>query len=171
MIFKADAEYHARLAQKLRDAGFDIALDGRTGAARMTAIPEDVCALFSKRSKAGEQWARLMAAKEGVEWDDLSREQQEQRVKRYTQDVPGQQAKGQKDDIADLKDWRRQAKELGWETPAILSSTMACKARRCSRRVKTFFTNWRQQFDPAPESREHYPHLHYKPRSIPWLCP
>jgi hypothetical protein len=120
MIFKADAEYHARLAQKLRDAGFDIALDERTGAARMTAIPEDVCALFSKRSKAGEQWARLMAVKEGVEWDDLSREQQEQRVKRYTQDVPGQQAKGQKDDIADLEDWRRQAKELGWETPATL---------------------------------------------------
>ena len=94
MIFKADAEYHARLAQKLRDAGFDIALDERTGAARMTAIPEDVCALFSKRSRAGEQWARLMAAKEGIAWDDLSREQQEQRVKRYTQDVPGQQAKG-----------------------------------------------------------------------------
>ena len=103
MIFKADAEYHARLAQKLRDAGFDIALDERTGAARMTAIPEDVCALFSKRSRAGEQWARLMAAKEGIAWDDLSREQQEQRVKRYTQDVPGQQAKGQKDDIADFE--------------------------------------------------------------------
>src|SRR4029077_5061582 len=95
MIFKADAEYHARLAQKLRDAGFDIALDERTGAARMTAIPEDVCALFSKRSRAGEQWARLMAAKEGIAWDDLSRDQQEQGVKRYTQDVPGQQAKGQ----------------------------------------------------------------------------
>ena len=120
MIFKADAEYHARLAQKLRDAGFDIALDERTGAARMTAIPEDVCALFSKRSRAGEQWARLMAAKEGIAWDDLSREQQEQRVKRYTQDVPGQQAKGQKDDTADFQDWRRQAKALGWETPASL---------------------------------------------------
>ena len=120
MIFKADAEYHARLAQKLRDAGFDIALDERTGAARMTAIPEDVCALFSKRSRAGEQWARLMVAKEGIAWDDLSKEQQEQRVKRYTQDVPGQQAKGQKDDIADFRDWRRQAKELGWETPASL---------------------------------------------------
>ena len=79
----------------------------------MTAIPEDVCALFSKRSRAGEQWARLMAAKEGIAWDDLSREQQEQRVKRYTQDVPGQKAKGQKDDIADFEDWRRQAKAAG----------------------------------------------------------
>ena len=59
-----------------------------------------------------------MAAKEGIAWDDLSREQQEQRVKRYTQDVPGQQAKGQKDDIADFEDWRRQARKLGWETPA-----------------------------------------------------
>ena len=106
MIFKADAEYHARLAQKLRDAGFDIALDERTGAARMTAIPENVCALFSKRSRTGEQWARLVAAKAGIEWDDLSREQQEQRIKRYTQDIAGQQAKGLKDDIADFADWR-----------------------------------------------------------------
>ena len=120
MIFKADAEYHARLAQKLRDAGFDIALDERTGAARMTAIPENVCALFSKRSRTGEQWARLVAAKAGIEWDDLSREQQEQRIKRYTQDIAGQQAKGLKDDIADFADWRRQADQLGWETPASL---------------------------------------------------
>src|ERR1700726_3685773 len=60
---------------------------------------------------------------------------------------------------------------MSWETPVILSSTMACKARRCSRLVKAFFTSWSLHFDPTPESREHYPHLRYKPRNIPWLYP
>jgi hypothetical protein len=117
LIFKADAEYHARIGQKLRDAGFDIALDGKTGAARMTAIPEDICALFSKRTRAGEQWARVMAAREGLAWDDLSRDQQEFRIKRYTQDATQQQAKGAKDDVANFPDWRKQAKDIGWEAP------------------------------------------------------
>ena len=117
LIFKADAEYHARIGQKLRDAGFDIALDSKTGAARMTAIPEDVCALFSKRSKAGEQWARVMAAREGLQWDDLTKEQQEFRIKRYTQDATRQQAKGAKDDVANFLDWRKQANDIGWEAP------------------------------------------------------
>ena len=120
LIFKADAEYHARIGQKLRNAGFDIALDSKTGAARMTAIPEDVCALFSKRSKAGEQWARVMAAREGLQWDDLTKEQQEFRIKRYTQDATRQQAKGAKDDVANFLDWRKQANDIGWEVPKSL---------------------------------------------------
>lgn len=57
-IFVADAFYHARLATKLRDAGFDVALDERTGAARMTVIPEDLRSLFSKRTNMGEALAR-----------------------------------------------------------------------------------------------------------------
>src|SRR5580704_17911670 len=46
---------------------------------------------------------------------------------------------------------------MGWATPVILSSTMACKARRSSSLVKAFFTSWSLHFDPTPESREHYP--------------
>ena len=60
---------------------------------------------------------------------------------------------------------------MGWETPVILSSTAVCKARLSSRLAKTFFTNWSQQFDPAMESREHYLHLRYRRRNIPWLYP
>src|SRR4029077_16046265 len=41
-IFEADAVYQASLAQKLREVGFDIALDHRTGAARMTIIPDEI---------------------------------------------------------------------------------------------------------------------------------
>ena len=120
MIFKADAEYHARLGQKLRDAGFEIALDVETGAARMTAIPDDLRSLFSKRSNTGEQWARIGAAAEGVAWDDLSKEQRDARIKQFTQDKTRQQAKGEKDDVADHADGKRQAKEIGWEVPKSL---------------------------------------------------
>src|SRR6266446_1467408 len=60
---------------------------------------------------------------------------------------------------------------MGWETPVILSFTMACKARLGSRLAKTFFTNWSQQFDPALERREHYLHLRYRLGNIPWLYP
>jgi conjugative relaxase-like TrwC/TraI family protein len=120
MIFKADAEYHARLGQKLRDAGFSVALDPDTGAARMTAIPQDVSALFSKRTNIGEQWARLMAARSGVVWDDLTKEQRDFQIKRYTQDTTLQRSKGQKDDVANFADWRRQAKDFGWEAPSSL---------------------------------------------------
>jgi conjugative relaxase-like TrwC/TraI family protein len=120
MIFKADVEYHARLGQKLRDAGFDIELDEKTGAARMTAIPRDVAALFSKRSNVGEQWAKIEATREGLSWDDLTAEQKETRIKRYTQDKVKQRGAAEKDDVADLKSWQSQAKDFGWEAPRSL---------------------------------------------------
>jgi conjugative relaxase-like TrwC/TraI family protein len=120
MIFKADAEYHARLGQKLRDAAFDIALDDKTGAARMTAIPRDVSTLFSKRSNVGEQWARLTAARDGIVWEDLTKEQQDFQIKRFTQDRVQQRSKGEKDDVTNFIAWKKQAKELGWEAPKSL---------------------------------------------------
>ena len=116
-IFKADAEYHARLGQKLRDAGFDIQLDQKTGAARMSAIPRDVTSLFSKRTNAGEQWAKLVAAKTGVDWDSLTTEQKQERVKRFTQDVELQRVPGGKDDRVDFAAWQKQAADIGWEVP------------------------------------------------------
>ena len=57
-IFEADAYYQARLGQKLREAGFEVELDERTGAARMPAISDDLRTQFSKRSVAGEMMAR-----------------------------------------------------------------------------------------------------------------
>ncbi len=114
-IFEADAFYHARLAQKLRDAGFATELDHRTGAARMPAVPEDVRVLFSKRSMAGERIARKEAADRGEDWEALSATQKEARIKLATQS-PDQKIKGDKDPQADFADWRRQAKEVaGWE--------------------------------------------------------
>ena len=121
-IFEADAYYHMRLTQHLSDAGFATELDQETGAARLPAIPDDVRTLFSKRTNVGELLARKMTADRGEEWDSLSKEQREMRVKNATQDRD-QKIKGDKDDIANFDDWRRQAHEVcGWEAPASFRS-------------------------------------------------
>ena len=112
----ADGYYHARMATRLRDDGFAVELDERTGAARMTAIPEDVSRLFSKRMNLGEDVARARAAKDGLEWDALAPAQQAARIGNAAQDYE-QREKGGKDDVADVASWRQQAKDIGWEPP------------------------------------------------------
>lgn len=113
-IFEADAFYHQQLAQNLRNSGFEIDLDHKTGAARMPIVPDDIRTLFSKRTNAGEAMARKTAADEGLAWDTLTDKQRIDRVKSATQSFE-QKQKGGKDDIADIADWRRQAKEIGWD--------------------------------------------------------
>lgn len=113
-IFEADLFYHARFATKARDLGYDVHLDQRTGAAVLSAVPEKANILFSKRSNAGEALARLYTAEKGEIWDDLSDDQRAARMKTATQGLD-QKKKGGKDDVADFDDWKRQAKEIGWE--------------------------------------------------------
>lgn len=79
-----------------------------------------MAALFSKRSNIGEQWAKIEATREGLSWDDLTPEQKETRVKRYTQDKVKQRGAAEKDDVADFNSWQYQAKDFGWEAPRSL---------------------------------------------------
>ena len=116
-LFEADAYYNARYGQKLADAGFDVAFDQRTGTVRMTAVSDDLCNIFSKRTNVGEAFARQLAVSRGERWDALSAAEQERRIKNATQHQ-SQKIKGGKDDKADFEDWKRQAKEAGWEPPA-----------------------------------------------------
>lgn len=118
-IFEADGYYQARLATKLREAGFAVRLDERTGAARMGIIPDPVRDLFSKRRMAGEALARKFTSDRGEEWDDLSEEQRGARISSATQSRE-QRIRGGKDDMADFEDWKRQAKDIGWEAPRSL---------------------------------------------------
>ena len=113
-IFEADAYYHARLGTKLREAGFEVGLDERTGAARMGVIPDHVRTLFSKRTNAGEAIARKFTADRAESWDDLSEDQRAERIKTATQSLD-QRKYGKKDDVADFGEWRRQAAAVGWE--------------------------------------------------------
>jgi hypothetical protein len=118
-IHEADGYYQARLATKLRDAGFEVELDGRTGAARMTVIPEHINTLFSKRTNAGEELARKYTSDLGEDWDAISQDQREARTKAATQSRE-QRANAEKDPVADFAGWRQQAKEAGWEAPRSL---------------------------------------------------
>jgi conjugative relaxase-like TrwC/TraI family protein len=112
--------YQATLAQKLRDAGFDVVLDERTGAARMPAIPDGIRDIFSKRTNAGLAAAKAFTAARGEQWDDLTPDQQATRMKVATQDRD-QKIKGGKDDIADVADWKRQAQAVGWEPTSFMA--------------------------------------------------
>jgi hypothetical protein len=123
LIFEADGYYQARLATKLRDAGFDVALDQETGAARMTVVPDAVRTHFSKKTNIGEQAARKEVADAGLDWDRLSEGERTTRVKEATQrwEVKQRGSAGAKDDIANFADWRRQAREeVGWTIPQSL---------------------------------------------------
>ena len=114
-IHEADAFYQACITQNLRDTGFEVELDQKTGAARMPIIPDEVRTLFSKRTNIGELLARKATTDRGEDWDALSQEQRDTRTKAATQDRD-QKIKGGKDDIANFEDWRRQARETcGWE--------------------------------------------------------
>ncbi|MFL5252958.1 MAG: MobF family relaxase [Rhodopila sp.] len=114
-IFEADAYYQARLSRKLRDAGFATELDSRTGAVRLSAVPDEIRTLFSKRTNAGKLVAKQEAADRGEVWDDLTPAQRAKRMKAAVQS-PMQKEKGGKDDVANVADWKRQAKEFaGWE--------------------------------------------------------
>jgi hypothetical protein len=108
-IFEADAYY-------LREAGFAVELDHRTGAARMPAIPEEVRTAFSKRTAAGELLARKATEARGEVWEELTQAQRDTRMKAATQDRD-QKANGGKDDVANTTDWLRQAKAIGWHVP------------------------------------------------------
>ena len=63
--------YQALLRRKFATLGIDVALDMATGAARITAIPEDVRAAFSKRTRNGTAAARAYARDCGLDWDSL----------------------------------------------------------------------------------------------------
>jgi conjugative relaxase-like TrwC/TraI family protein len=115
---EAGAYYQACLAQRLRDAGFEVVLDRTTGSARMPIVPEEVRTLFSKRTNTGEANAREGAASEGLAWDALSPAEQVTRSKNATQSRD-QRRGGGKDEIANVEDWKRQAKEIGWEPQSL----------------------------------------------------
>ena len=139
-LFEADGYYHARLAQRLRDAGFDVMLDPTTGAARMPAIPDEIRSHFSKRTNDGEVMARDYAAKQGVDFDALTPEQRigllKASVQPKLQPVPEradaetrarieaenkEQRKRAKDDVANFADWKRQGRDLGWNPASFMA--------------------------------------------------
>ncbi|GEO43034.1 hypothetical protein SAE02_71820 [Skermanella aerolata] len=128
LVKEAGALYQAHIATNLRNMGADVELDRGTGAARLTAIPEDVRTHYSKRTANGEQSARDFARAQGLDWDSLTTERRagllKGAVQGFQKGVDDEtQAKLRKDDMADFGEWKRQAAELGWKHETIVTNT------------------------------------------------
>jgi hypothetical protein len=122
IIKEAGGVSQARLATKLRESGFDVVLDEKTGAARMTVVPDEIRTLFSKKTALGEEMARRQVADEGKDWNALSEAERTTRLKEATQrwEVKQKGGRGAKDDVADFENWRQQAAAAGWAIPKTL---------------------------------------------------
>lgn len=108
------ALYQGFLAQNLRALGAEVDLDRKTGAARLTAVPETVREAFSKRTQGGLSAARTYAEVQGLDWETLDESRRIALLKQGTQGDPRQV---KQDDLADFEVWRRQADALGWKAP------------------------------------------------------
>ncbi|MBV8915067.1 MAG: relaxase domain-containing protein, partial [Acetobacteraceae bacterium] len=119
------AFYQAFLATNLKYSGVAVALDERTGAARLTAIPESVREAFSKRTRGGTEAAREFAANQGKDWDSLSERQKvglvhaSTRARRQGKDVAGA---AEEDRVADFGAWERQARTVGYAHKSVLGA-------------------------------------------------
>lgn len=89
--------YQAYLATNLRSLGVDVSLDDKTGAARISMIPERIRKAFSKRTETGTQYARAYARECGLDWDQLD---EAQKVGFLKCGVQGDPRQSKKDDVA-----------------------------------------------------------------------
>ena len=132
-IHEFGAYYQAHVATNLRRYGVEVVLDERTGAARLSAIPDQVRDAFSKRTRNGTEAAREYAAELGLDWDSLAPERKAGLVKEGTQTHKMAKAAGlsiedraafegaaRKDDMGDFAAWRRQAEALRWAHRGVL---------------------------------------------------
>jgi conjugative relaxase-like TrwC/TraI family protein len=109
--------YAGYLATALRQIGVSVSLDPKTGTARLDAVPEELCAHFSRRSTQGEAAARDFAVRQGVDWDTLDGRRKVALLKGATQ---GDARAGKIDDIGDFEAWRSEAAVMGWPSLSVM---------------------------------------------------
>lgn len=103
--------YQAVMAREISAAGIDTSVDEKTGAARITDIPDHVRDHFSKRTRKAEGIARNLAEEEGRDWDSLSDAEKIELVKKHA--AAGRQHK-ELTNFTEVDEWRMQAKALSW---------------------------------------------------------
>ena len=117
-VHEVGAYYQAHLATNLRTMGIDVVLDEKTETARLTAVPQPISDLFSKRSHDGEAEARKMVAEMGRDWDSIPSLELASLVKwgtrtaRRTKDTSGIEG--------DLAAWKAQARTAGYEHRSVV---------------------------------------------------
>ena len=110
------AVYQANVATCAREHGIETVLDKRTGAARFTAIPDEIRELFSKRTAQAEHAARELAQRKGVDWDAATGEQKIALLK-----AGASETRQTKEDAPnDFAVWREQAEQIGYRHQTII---------------------------------------------------
>ncbi|MGH7057401.1 MAG: MobF family relaxase, partial [Acetobacteraceae bacterium] len=120
-IHEWGAIYQAHLAQNLRKMGADVVLDAETGAARLTAVPDEVRAAFSKRTRDALADARAYAASVGADWEHLSPDERIKLLKGGA--CASRTAKA--DDLSDFASWKRQLEAKGYLHQSVLGEETA----------------------------------------------
>ena len=120
-VHEVGSYYQAHLATNLRAHGIDVVLDPRTDTARVAAVPDEVCAVFSKRTRDGEAAAREYVAAQGLDWDAMHPMELAGVLKGGARATRRQKETGQRgDDMTDLAAWKAQAKAAGYEHASVI---------------------------------------------------
>ena len=120
-VHEVGAYYQAHLATNLRAFGIEVVLDARTETAKLTAIPDAVCEVFSKRTRDGEAAAREYVVAQGLDWDAMHPMELAGVLKGGTRATRRQKETGNRgDDMSDVTAWRDQAAAVGYEHTTVI---------------------------------------------------
>ena len=120
-VHEVGAYYQAHLATNLRAFGIEVVLDDRTEAAKLTAIPDAVCEVFSKRTRDGEAAAREYVKAQGLDWDAMHPMELAGVLKGGTRATRRQKETGKRgDDMSDLAAWKAQAAAAGYQHSTVI---------------------------------------------------
>src|SRR3954453_6601152 len=120
-VHEVGAYYQAHLATNLRAFGIEVVLDERTETARLAAVPDSVCEVFSKRTRDGEVAAREYVKAQGLDWDAMHPMELAGVLKGGARATRRQKETGQPgDDMSDVAAWKAQAASVGYEHASVI---------------------------------------------------
>ena len=120
-VHEVGAYYQAHLATNLRAFGIEVVLDERTETARLTAVPDSVCEVFSKRTRDGEVAARDYVKAQGLDWDAMHPMELAGVLKGGARATRRQKETGRRgDDMSDVAAWKAQASSVGYEHASVI---------------------------------------------------
>lgn len=127
--FKAgtfDGAYQQALAHELTAIGWDVRYDPEDGIARINGIPDEIVRAFSQRTELSEEAARAELLRDGLNFDNLTSEQQSQIVTEKAAET--RQPAYLKE--VDTEEWKRMAWERGWDYRAYMKRHAEGKSER-----------------------------------------
>src|SRR3954470_22618501 len=120
-VHEVGAYYQAHLATNLRAFGIEVVLDQRTETAKLTAVPDAVCEVFSKRTRDGEVAARDYVKAQGLDWDAMHPMELAGVLKGGARATRRQKETGKRgDDMWDVAAWKAQAASVGYEHASVV---------------------------------------------------